>query len=64
MHESSLYSRTNTSEKVLRRTNLGTQFGDVLSTSQVANNFIGNGLWGEEAEETSRRIPPESAMLS
>jgi len=42
----------------------GTQFGEVLSTSQVANNFIGTGRWGVEAAETSRRIPPESAMLS
>lgn len=42
----------------------GTQFGDVLSTSQVANNFIGTGRWGVQAAETSRRIPPESAMLS
>lgn len=28
----------------LRQTHRGTQFGDVLSTSQVANNFIGTGL--------------------
>lgn len=48
----------------LRRTYRGTQFGEVLSTSQVANNFIGTGRWGVEAAETSRRIPPESAMLS
>lgn len=48
----------------LRRTYRGTQFGEVLSTSQVANNFIGTGRWGVETAETSRRIPPESAMLS
>lgn len=47
----------------LRQTHRGTQFGDVLSTSQVANNFIGTGLWGVQEAETSRRIP-ESAMLS
>lgn len=48
----------------LELTYRGTQLGDVLSTSQVANNFIGTGLWGVEAVETSRRIPPVSAMLS
>ena len=48
----------------LRQPYRGTQFGDVLSTSQVANNFIGTGRWGVEEAETSRRIPPESAMLS
>lgn len=47
----------------LRQTHRGTQFGDVLSTSQVANNFIGTGLWGVQEAEISRRIP-ESAMLS
>ena len=48
----------------LKLTHRGTQLGDVLSTSQVANNFIGTGLWGADAIETSRRIPPTSAILS
>lgn len=50
--------------KTFKVTNRGTQLGDVLSTSQVANNFIGTGLWGVDAIETSRRIPPTSAILS
>ena len=46
-----------------RQTHRGTQFGEVLSTSQVANNFIENGFWGVEDAETSRRTAA-SAMLS
>ena len=49
---------------VFKSTHRGTQFGDVLSTSQVANNFMGTGLWGVEPVETSRRVPPVSAILS
>lgn len=43
----------------------GTQFGEVRSTSHVANNFIGTGLTGKETADTSPRLfPPDSAMFA
>ena len=59
-----MIAKVPTQKIVFTSTHRGTQFGDVLSTSQVANNFMGTGLWGVEPVETSRRVPPVSAMLS